>query len=402
MKVLPLVIHGSILLPQYTALFSDALAVASIDVAQGGLVTLNCAAAHGVPTGQNIAVSITNAPTPNPIVSATLRTNGDVELETEFDHNLTQHPNTEAFLPWDGGVTKLSGFTSSLMNGGRQLVEVIDRRIFVVKPGGSLVSVTLNGAEALLEPLEFDVIGWHSVTAASATKLAFPTPATVERDYTIASPTVVRNIRIFGALDLAAAMAQFTEDSDTISIDAAHMFVCPSLNVRASRSQHAQTDMVAELSAGSDYRQLLMDGFDILVALPTRKGIGHVEASDLAHGPIFKAILKTFMGLNVRMSEFADFGGSYIAHFEQHGPALTDNRAVYVHRYTFVTPAYLTNADAIAPWEWPLIDDEALQNGTVPDSVTPIGAPEFRDLDFTGILRNGSPQPLFGSYRIDD
>lgn len=393
MKILPLVIHAGIHIPRHTALFSDALPASSIAVATGGMVTITCGSPHGVPISTKIALSITDAPVPNVIAAVSVLANGDVRLTTTFDHDLT--------MGWNDDIVKLSGFASSLINGNRQLVSVEDRRTFTMKPGGSVASVTLSGAEKLLEKLEAELVGWHSATAATATTLTFPTSATVARSYAVDGPTIVRNIRVFGALDLDAALAQFTEFSTTPDIDKACMFIMPFSSVKASRSSGSRSDLLTELSAGTDYKQMLMDGFEVLVLFPTRKTVAHVKSSDLAHGEVLRAVLRTFFGLKIERSELCS-PGTFVASFQEHGGALVKNRAIYGHQYTFSAPAYITNDDAIAPWEWPLIDDEALADGVVPDSITPIGAPALRDIDFTAILHDGYPQPLTGKFRIDE
>ncbi len=393
MKILPLVIHAGIQIPRHTALFSDTLPASSIAVVTGGTVTIACPTPHGVPLSTRIALSITDAPVPNTITAADVLANGDIRLTTTFDHDIT--------TGWNDDIVNLAGFANALVNGNRQLVSVENRRVFTIKPGGTVASITLSGTEQVLEKLEAALVGWHSVTAATATTLTFPTPATVDRSYTVANPTIARNIRVFGSLDLDSALAQFTEFSSSPDFDKACMFIMPFSSVKASRSSGSRSDLLTELSAGTDYKQMLMDGFEVLVLFPTRKTVAHVKSSDLAHGEVLRAVLRTFFGLKIDRSELSS-PGAFVASFQEHGGALMKNRATYGHQYTFSAPAYIANEDAIAPWEWPLIDDEALADGVVPDSITPIGAPALRDIDFTAILHDGYPQPLTGTFRIDE
>jgi hypothetical protein len=395
MKITPLVLHAFVQIPRYTALFSDPFPVTSIGVVQGGQVTINCASPHGVPVNSRIGVSITDALTPNAITAASVITGGDVLLTTAFDHDLTGSNDPQ--VPAWSAVVKLSGFTSSLLNGTRQLVKVRSRNQFVMRPGSnSLVSVTLNGAEKLLEKLEAKLVGWHAVTATSPTALVFNTPASVMRSYTVLTPVVVRNLRIFGALNPEIAYRQYTDNA----ANKAAMFICPAATVSAVRAGSARSGAVADLGPGVDYRQLLTDGFEVVTFMPSLSSAAHVASIDVSQGEILRSVLLSFNGLRLDRSELCN-SGSYASVFASHGGAMeTTNSAVYSHLYSFQSPAYLTNADAIAPWEWSNIDDVAIAQGTSPDAVLPIGAPALHELDFTGILHDGFPTPLLANLSV--
>ena len=68
MKITPLVFLAQTRIPALCDAFSDALAVASLTVVAGGVMTLTCSAAHGIAIGDQVTVSITDALTPNPMV----------------------------------------------------------------------------------------------------------------------------------------------------------------------------------------------------------------------------------------------------------------------------------------------------------------------------------------------
>lgn len=218
--------------------------------------------------------------------------NSDVLLTTAFDHDLTGTTDPERFQAWDM-VCKLAGFTDSKLNGVRQLVEVKTRRQIVVKPGGTVASVALNGNEVLLERIELGLVGWHVVTATTASALIFETPAAVVRSYTIATPNVVRDFKIFGARDPQAAFRQYTEDGNNLTPNRAAMFICPEAAVVAERANGAYS------GPGVDFRQRLGDGFSVVVFLPSAGTVAHVKCIDLAQGEIFRAVLRSFYGLRL-------------------------------------------------------------------------------------------------------
>lgn len=395
MKLLPLVIHGGNIIPRYTSRFSDALAVSSIAVVEGGSITITTTAPHGVTVGQQTALSITDADTPNPITAAIVTADGDIEITTQYDHNQAFGASNNADLIT---TVKIAGFTNALINGTRQITAIPAQNKVRFTPGGEVSSITLNSAEKLLEKMEGEVIGWHAATAATTTTLTIPTPDAVQRSYTALNPIVVRNIRIFGAIDLDAALAHFTRDDAALT--KAHLFIVPPTVTKASRSNFSQTDGLGEVGPGSDYRQLLQDGFTALAFLPGKTTAAHVACYDLAVGELFRAILRTYRGLKLPTSELAACGSSYVALLNQHEPILVSNRAIYVHAYKFELMVELTNEDAISPIDWSLLDDAAIADGDPPTSVPPTGAPVIRGLDFTGILRQGFPSPLTASVEI--
>lgn len=405
MRITPLVIHAQMHLPRFTARFSDAFDVSSMAVEAGALVTLTCAKPHGVKIGARISLSVTDADVPNAITAASVDGDGNVVLTTAYSHDLTLSPDPDRFRVWNT-TCKLSGFTNAYLNGNRQIVSIPDRSTVVVKPGGTVASVTLNGAEKLLERLEQGIIGWHACTAASATTLTFPTPAMVTRDYTVVAPSVVRNARVYGALDIDSALAQLTEPGDNQRIDRAHLFITPLPSVRTSRSRSARSDAIGEHNPGADVRMLLLDGFNVVMLAPSVGTAAHVAAIDLAQGEALRAVLRTFQGLKIPRPELEN-GGEYTALLQTFGAAMTANRAIYIHQWTFQAPAYVTNEDAISPWDWP---DPAIAGETIPDTIAPIGTTVIEDIDLggtlpdgrSGIIHDSKPGALAGIFTLED
>lgn len=394
MKLLPLVLHGGVQLPRWTSRFSDTLDVSSIDVAAGDVVTLNCAAAHNVPVGQAIAVCIADAEVPNPITAASVNTAGDIVITTAYPHNLSASPDPFWFKAYSK-FAKVSGFSSALINGIRDLISTPDSTTFVIRPGGSVSSVVLTTNEVLLDRLEFEVTGWHKVTASTTSALTFPTPGSITRDYTITAPVVAMNIRIYGATDHEAAVAQMTEPGALQSQDRAHMFILPH-QVR-SRGKFGLDDP----TPADYYSQTIDDGFTVLIFLPSAGDSAHVPSIDLAQGEIYGAVLKTFAGLKIMRSELCS-PGRFVATFESHmGARHATHRAIYAHEYVFKAPFIIVNDDMLGPLESTIMDDIALGGGTVPDSLYPEGSGRFDELDLTGIYRTGYPSPLTGNYNID-
>lgn len=402
MRITPLVLHAAMMLPRHTGLFSDILPVASLSVVVGGLTTITTSAAHGVPVNTQIAVSVIEAETPNPVTAASVLADGDVLLTVQYPHNLTGGTPDNGNCPWSV-TAKLSGFSNALLNGTLALVDTPTPTTIVVRPSSSVPSVTLNGAEKLFEVIDGEIIGWHAVTAATTTTLTFPTPSSVTRSFAASNIRVARNARVFGALDVETALAHFTrEDADTSK---AHMFVCPQTVRALGKTDRADPSMFTQ--------QMLDDGFIVLALMPSRGTTGQVACIDLAQGELFRAVLRTFYGLQIQRPELAA-GAPYTAVFESHSGGAAKSNAIYGHQYVFSVPAYLTNADQMKPWESAVIDVAALAtaqtaaqspNGSAPlvlppDLVTLDTPVPFRGLDFSGILHDGAPQPLTASIEI--
>lgn len=398
MRITPLVLHAARRMPALTSRFSDALNVTSISVVAGGTTTLTCSAAHGVATGQSIAIGITDAMTPNPITAAVINDDDTITFTTQYPHDLTTTPDQDKAKPWNTSVT-LSGFGSALIDGVKQLVAAPTRTTFTIIPSGTVASVTIDGGEVLLERLPFELIGYHTVTSATSTTLTMPTPATIARNYTVTSPIVVRNIRIFGSLSIETVMDTFVRPDNTPTpVSKAHLFVCP-VEVRTSRSRNARTDAIADLSDGSDYRQVIIDGFEVMAVLPAENSKGAVTAIDLAQGEIFGAVLNTFYGLKMPRPEL-NSTGSYIAMLESHGAASFD-RVNYIHRYRFQAQDVITNDAAIPPYDWPDIAPDDIAS-----SLYPIGAPALTTIEIStenpdeGIRRKEYPGALGGDVTL--
>lgn len=399
MKLKPLVIHAGLILPRYTSLFSDPLTVSSVSVVAGGTTTFT-APGHGLPVGAQMAISLTDAKVPNPITAAVANADGTVTITTQFAHDLTTTPDADLYDPWHT-TCELTGFTSALANGVRQLVAVPTRYTVTYEPGGTIAAgpITLNGNERLMERFERELVGWHAVTAASASTLTLPTPAIVSRSYTVANPTVVKNVRIWGVLDYETALAQYTADDADTTLTKPVMFLLP-MPVKARRMGGSQTGASYDKSAGSDFRLTLDDGFTVLVLIPSQTTAGHADAIDLAQGDIFRAVLRTFNGLRLQRAELSA-ATPFQAVFESHTGGRTSSRAIYAHEYLFDMPAELHSEDSIAPNLWAVIDDGALDAGTVPTTIYTDGTTVLHDLDITGILHHGHPSPLTGSYSMD-
>ena len=390
MEITPLYRHAAMRLPAVTGRFSTPLAVTSLAVVKDGLTTVNCTAAHGVTVGASIAIAITDAPYGNPIESATRESNGDWTIETTNDHNLTRTPDPDIAASWDL-VARLSGFADSAMNGTLQLVSVSDRFTFTVRPGSSPASITLTGDEIQLANLDFEMVGWHKVTATTATALTFPTPANVLRDYTVDSPTVVKGIRVFGAVDLDTVMMKYVRDDAETVANEITMFLIPQDRTRVRPFSRGNFTGIGPSQAA---HYTVEDGFQVIVLIPSGTSAG-VTALDLAQGEILRAIIRTFNGLKIQRAGIPN-GKVYDAQLVELG-AVPHDWKTYVHSYSFAAHVDMSSDDRIRPHE--IADIESAIVGST--SVSPVGAPPYREIEFGGLTHSGEPGILTATVQLD-
>lgn len=399
MKILPLVVLGQTRIPALVDGFADSLPISSMTVVAGGLITLTCSAPHKLPVGSQDTVSITNALTPNPI-TALVHTNAgsvnDIQVTTQYAHNLTL-PTDAMFAQYQGFATLTGIGAGAAIEGAIQLVSVLDRNNFIVRPASAIsIPGTIPGTAALLESLEIELVGWNVATATSPTVLTIPTPSAVTRNYTAVAPIVVRNIRIFGAYDLAHALGHFTRfDSDPVT--GMWMFLIPKRNVRLSRDRVSATDAAAEMTPYSVLRQTVIDGFEVLVVIPANAMAAGVGAMDRAAGPVLRAVMRTFNGLKVPRSEFAG-PGQFVAVLQSHG-ADGYTKANYVHHFVFESILQITNGDTVYGYEIPdlsAIDQSIMTQTPAPTTpLLPAGSVPWDNVSIDGI-RHDDPdsQPL--------
>lgn len=389
MQITPLVLLAATRVPLLTTAFSDEIELTSMVVTAGGSTVLTTVRPHGTPISTKVGVSILDAFAPNPIEQATLLENGDVRIRVTYPHLMSPSPETYQLEAWDA-FARIAGYGHIDIDGTPQLVSVENDRLFTIRPDAPLTVLPNPAAGAkLLERLEREVVGWHSVTATGPLTLSFPTPATVTRSYTVTAPRAALNIRCWGAVSQDHALSHFVREneSDALVLDRGWMFVCPHPIARLSRDRAATSDATTEIEPGTHVRQTLVDGFDVVVVLPAERYGGAVGCVDRCRGEILRAMLRTFNGVVIPWGAL-DSPGKKVSMLNSHGMVRYD-RANYVHVYGFEASAMLTDGDCASPVEIPdlrLIDDAVIAGIPITDA-PPIGTVPFKALDLAGLYR---------------
>ena len=354
--------------------------------------------------GATVAISITRADVPNPVVSASIE-GGYVRLVTEFDHDISAAP--PGYLQWQATVS-LSGFANPVLNGNIALAEVADRKTLLVKPASPVGSITLTGNEVLNEVLDDAVVGWQFPQIVSAQELRYPAPSSITRNVTINSPKVSRDVRLWASLSFDTAIKSYTREQPDGQyriepFDAACLYITPAKTASLSKDRNAKSEALAEINPNVHMRQMLLDGFSVYAFIPCEKSGGAVKAIDLCQGKVLAAVLRTFQGLILPRPELAG-GAPFAIQFKDHGFHYFDG-ANYVHEYNFEAPVQITNQDGVDPtevtasvWQETQTAQEVVQSG----GLYRVGSVAFREVDFSSIKMKDKPQALRASYVMGD
>lgn len=395
MRITPIVHHACARLPQLTDMFSDVLQ-ADLSATPGGDTDIVCQAAHNQTIGENIAICIRGAETQIVITDAQFDANGNIELTFASPHGLVDNATAIGVNSWNAEI-ELTGFVDPLMNGTHTFLSKIDEtRCLIESPVDAALDLTVDAA--MINKQDDRLNGWHPVEIIDATTLRMATPAAVDVA-TIAKDVVIAfNIRAWGAIDFEVIKAKYT--GEQTQLRQATIAIAPLPTVPLSKDRSAKTSAYAELDGSTVIRQTMLDGFHVIVTLPTTDTFGALAAADLCHGEILDAVLRTFQGYRAQHSDLDDVQ-IFSAVLKQHGGMAFD-RAFYAHDYEFQAPFNLTNANALLGTQQTAgAQIEAIDPNDVAPA-QPVGSVPLHDLTFGGIYNGEFGQPLTASVKYEN
>lgn len=273
------------IVPRYTTLFHDTVALSSLTLT-GNLATAISSAKHGLSTGQEVTIS--GVETRTPIVATEAgETNLLRYFETGAPQDLTTgNPRTP--------TVRFIGFTDSAWNDEHELVAVPNRNVFQVKTATVLSPPTLNGAERLLEPYRVDgPNGLHLVTALSPSSFTFPGEF-IAGTYTPINGRVSSAPRISAAVDIdrAATIARTPIGGRQVH----WMFVVPE-DATVIKDRNSDTDAVATALPGQDYRQRIIDNFTVAIFAPCATELDASRQLDICRHDLQQPLLASLYGV---------------------------------------------------------------------------------------------------------
>lgn len=317
------------LLPQHTDKLTTNVSVTSLTLS-GTTVTAQCAAAHGMVVNQQ--VNIVGAK--SPIVINSLVRSGTVgTLITDTPHDFIKHTT----LPQ---TVELSGATEVEFNGTFVLLSVPNRNTVTFKMVDSGATAA-TGSPVLLN-------GWSYLQGFNGLQQITAVPAADQFQYEItttpptntAAGTIVAKTapRISGAVTEQRVIEAYTEQGP----DEWWAFVVLG-DVTASKSRQIDSDATANIQRGNEYRQQIIQPFNVLVLAPSSNTIAARQTRDECEAffqPLCKSLLfsKLDSGLNV--------GAQNPISFVSHGVFAYDS-AFYAHLYSFEAVADITFDDTV-------------------------------------------------------
>lgn len=302
-------------IPNLTDYFNDVLNIVSL-VRTGSTVTATTSAAHGLTTGELVA--ITGAKTPTKIVSLT-QANGIATAITDQDHDLTEG--------WFSTV-EITGANEAGYNGSFQLLEVPNRLTFKYKLTSNPPSPATSIDDILLLTAGIgNYNGRFPVTVINNTRFSYQINTT---PYSPAMGNIKlkKRIRISGAATIDRAVEAYTKQP-TNKLWA--FVVLEDTNVNKDR--YVRNDSVATRTATDDYRLRLIKNFSVYVFAPSVEGIAARTERDLMED-IEVILYKSLLALKIP-SPFTEPTWSMVTPVGNN--IFEYNKAFYIHRYQFQT-----------------------------------------------------------------
>ena len=328
MRLVDIAAHAADYLPQFTDYFTDTSLISSVTVAPDGQsATVETTTPHNLNVGNTVTFSGTAQRTPISNVSVV---GGQVTFTTSINHDLT--------LGWppQENIT-IGGFTNSALNGSFRLVGVPNRRNFVIE---TTETISLNGNEYLLEIDRVDSL----YKAFEIVTVPTPTSFVVNGDFQVANyePSqgkIQGGTRVYAVTDLARSIEEYAKENtgEFALFIAGHP-------IEASKDRSTFSDAIAERSKGSDQRQKVVDGFDLLIVAPTSNELLGAQAADICRHDLLEPLSRTFNGQSFGTG-LSDNDQSYRTVFLSSGIE-TYVGAYLVYRYSYQQSFDLTYNDS--------------------------------------------------------
>lgn len=359
MKAKDVILQLTERLPLYTDKFSVDIVVSSI-TSTGLVATATTTTNHGL--SANDAVNIRDIETPSNILTIT-RTGTVLYVETVENHDLT--------LDYQQTV-EIIGANEAEFNGTFELIDVQNRRNFkltTVDSGATVGTGTIQSIDIAVTKYP----GFYAVVdVLSANIFTYALPAAIPVDSN-GGGVVSVGFRISGAASLVRALDSYTKKNS----DEYWLFVVLG-NVTASKDRNISSDAVAIQSAGTEWKQQIIQPFAIHLFAPASDSLSsrdiRDDMEDMARN-LFRSVL------NVKFDSYLAQEAHYKTIFDGHG-FQQYNSAVYIHTFNFQTVSDITFEDTIGE----------------PENVA------FRDIDFNMItnLMTDDTETMQSNINLDD
>lgn len=329
-------------LPFQTDYFSEKVLTLSSLSLSGTTATAVTSTAHGLRTGENIAIK--NAKTVLAINSLTFTANtgitatgGTVTVVTNTDHDFTEG--------FEQSVT-IADAVESDYNGTFSIVSVPNKRTVTYAIDGNPTSPA-TGTPVVEYQYSVNSGGYNGlypITVVDNTTFTYTVTQTGLNANARGTIKALNGLRISGAVSQDRAIGAYTSQD----INDLWGFVILGDTV-TSKDRHVSTDAQNTYGPGDAFRSRVIIPFSLLVITPSINDIAGRQARDLMEDiklPIFKSLLRSKLSTVLTASQV--YATTYTGDF-----FIGYAGAYYIHEFQFETVADITEADTLDYFDVP-------------------------------------------------
>lgn len=332
-------------LPFYTDYFSEkVLTVSSLSVS-GGTATAVTSTAHGLTTGERVAIK--EAKTVIGIDSLTFTANtgigatgGVVTVVTTTNHDFTK-----GF----GQSITIAGATEADYNGTFSVVDVPNVRTVTYAITTNPTSPA-TGTPVVQYQYKIDAGGYnglYTVTVTDTTTFTYPVTQTGLSGTATGTIKALNGLRVSGAVSQDRAIGAYTSQG----LDDLWGFVILGDTV-TSKDRRISSDAQHTYGPGDVFRSRVIIPFSLLVITPSTNDIAGRRVRDLMEDikvPLFKSLLRA--RLTTVLSESEVYATTYSGDF-----FIGYADAYYIHQFQFETVIDIVASDTLDYYDVPFVD----------------------------------------------
>lgn len=280
------------------------------------VMTVNLGLNDGFKDGQ--AISIQNCPVLIPISDVSVNPDGSYLIETSVDHDLTRDP-----LISKENVS-IRGCSNPLVNGNHNLVDVLNRREFIISLEDSSGTV---GSQGYLEQ-ENGINGFYKITNLTSNSFDVILPRSVGS--TTASGDIYYSFRVTGVADLARFNQAYTKN-----LKDSFWLVVVMNGMDISRDRSVQNDSVLDDFKTGVYASSVtaIERLSIFAYIPTQfEKAGRASSDEIEQLRI--ALFKSIAGYNPKKVFSSEYSGNISPVGDSRFAYLTDT-TTYIHQFNF-------------------------------------------------------------------
>lgn len=332
-------------LPFYTDYFSEkVLSVSSLSIS-GTTATAVTSTAHGLTTGERVAIKEANTVIGIDSLTFTANTGIGATGGTVTVITTTDHAFTEGF---EQTIT-IADATEADYNGTFDVVSVPNRRTVTY-------SITTNptspatGTPVVEYQYPVNAGGYnglYSVTVVDSTTFTYTVTQTGLSANARGTIKALNGLRVSGAVSQDRAIGAYTSQG----LDDLWGFVILGDTV-TSKDRRISTDAQHTYGAGDVFRSRVVIPFSLLIITPSTNDIAGRKARDLMEDikvPLFKSLLRSRLSTVLTESEIyaTTYNGDFFIGYAD---------AYYIHQFQFETVADIVAQDTLDYYDVPFVD----------------------------------------------